>query len=284
MSETRHIDFLKMEGAGNDFPVFDLRAHDVRLTPAIAAAAGDRRFGIGGDQVIAIEPAQNPAAHAFMRIFNNTGDEVEACGNATRAVARYLMDESGQDQVTIETVAGLLVGHDAGGCLVRVDMGAPVLDAPAIPLSENIDTVSLPITLEVPGLPPLQGPGAVNMGNPHMVFKVDDAMAYPLEEIGPVLERHALYPQRCNVSIAQVRNNGSVLLRVWERSAGITLACGSAACATLVSLHRQGHIGREAGIDLPGGRLQIAWDDNNHIHMTGPATTAFTGTWEWPNV
>ncbi|MGB0920621.1 MAG: diaminopimelate epimerase [Alphaproteobacteria bacterium] len=284
MTETRHIDFLKMEGAGNDFPVFDLRGRTLRLNSAVAAAAGDRRFGIGGDQVIAIEPAQNPGADAFMRIFNHTGDEVEACGNATRAVARYLMDESGKDQVTIETVAGRLVGHDAGGCLVRVDMGEPSLEAAAIPLSENIDTVTLPITLKVPGLPTLQGPGAVNMGNPHMVFTVEDAAAYPLEEIGPLLEHHALYPQRCNVSLAEVRKNGSVSLRVWERSAGITLACGSAACATLVALHRQGHIGREAAIDLPGGRLQIAWDDQNHIHMTGPVRTAFTGIWEWPNV
>lgn len=284
MSETRHIDFLKMEGAGNDFPVFDLRARALRLNSAIAAAAGDRRFGIGGDQVIAIEPAQSPAADAFMRIFNNTGDEVEACGNATRAVARFLMDESGKDHVTIETVAGLLKGHDAGGCLVRVDMGQPVLDAAAIPLSENIDTVTLPITHAVDGLPTLEGPGAVNMGNPHMVFAVEDAAAYPLEEIGPALEHHPLYPERCNVSLAQVRKNGSVLLRVWERSAGITLACGSAACATLVALNRQGLIGRDAAIDLPGGRLLIAWDENDHIQMTGPARTVFKGIWEIPDV
>jgi diaminopimelate epimerase len=263
--------FRKMHGLGNDFVVIDARSRPVAMDPIQARRIADRRLGVGADEVIVIGPST--AAEAFMGIWNPDGQEVAACGNATRCVAALLMAETGRAEVALETRAGVLLCHDAGAGLVTVDMGVPKLDWRDIPLSQPLDTARAEIGFA--GLPPAS---CVNMGNPHAVFFVDRLDAFDLGHFGPVLERHSLFPDRVNVTLAQRNGPGQFTLRVWERGAGLTLACGTAACATLVAAVRAGLSERAAQMILPGGSLTISWRaSDGHVLMTGPWAQSFTG-------
>ncbi|MBW4093615.1 MAG: diaminopimelate epimerase [Proteobacteria bacterium] len=287
------VRFTKMQGCGNDFVVFDARARAPVLSPARAAAVADRRRGIGCDQVIALEPA-GQGADVVMRIRNPDGSEAGACGNATRCVAFLLARETGRRDFVIRTVAGDLPARVLDDGQVRVDMGAPRLDWADIPLSRPMDTLHLPLgaghlplgaghlPLGAGHLPlaagPAADPAAASMGNPHATFFVADLAAVPVAAIGPVLEQDPLFPDRANIGFAQVLAPDRLRLRVWERGAGLTLACGSGACAALVNAHRRGLVGRAATVELDGGALHIAWRaEDGHVLMTGPAAIAFTG-------
>ncbi|HLT78467.1 MAG TPA: diaminopimelate epimerase [Ferrovibrio sp.] len=264
------LPFVKMHGLGNDFVVLDARAHPVPLDNAAIRLLGDRRRGIGFDQMITIE--RSDKADAFMRIHNSDGSEVESCGNAARCIAALLMQETGRDAVSIDTLGGWLQARAGAQGRVTVDMGEPRFDWQAIPLSRAMDTVALDYSHGG-----YSQPGAVNVGNPHVVFFVADAEAVPLDRIGPEIEHDPLFPQRINVEFAQVISPECIRMRVWERGAGITRACGTGACATLVAAVRRGLSARKAEILLDGGPLTIEWAADNHVYMTGPATEAFRG-------
>ncbi len=264
--------FLKMHGLGNDFVVIDAREESCAISEPQARRIADRRIGVGCDQLIVLEPPSNGAADLFMRIRNPDGREAEACGNATRCVAALLMDEAGRDRLTIETLAGLLEAERAEGGLVAVDMGPAYLEWDRIPLREACDTLELDLTQ---GL--LSRPVAVGMGNPHAVFFVADAEAVDLRQLGPRLETDSWFPQGANISVAQVTGADRIRLRVWERGAGITLACGSGACATGVAAFRRGLTGRRSEVVLDGGSLTIEWRADGHVVMTGPVATSFSG-------
>jgi len=266
------LPFLKMHGLGNDFVVIDARRQAVALDEAETRRIADRRQGIGCDQLILIEPAKNRLADAFMRIRNSDGGEVQACGNATRCVADLLMKENGSRHVVIETVVGLLDAEAAGNGLISVDMGPARLDWREIPLAKAMDTLHLDVALGA-----LRDPVAVNIGNPHAVFFVDDAEAVDLTALGPVLERHPLFPERVNVEVATILSPEKIRMRVWERGAGITRACGTGACATLVAAARRKLTGRRAELLLDGGSLEIEWMADNHLRMTGPVAVSFKG-------
>ena len=266
------LPFLKMHGLGNDFVVIDARSRAVILDEREARHIADRRQGIGCDQLILIEPAKSKLADAFMRIRNADGGEVEACGNATRCVADLLMKEKGLSHVVIETVAGLLDAEAAGEGLVSVDMGPALLDWREIPLAKPMDTLHLDLSLGG-----LNDPVAVNTGNPHAVFFVADAEAVDLDALGPVIERHPLFPERVNVEVATVISPERIRMRVWERGVGITRACGTGACATLVAAARRKLTGRRAEVILDGGSLEIEWLPDNHLRMTGPVAVSYSG-------
>ena len=242
--------FIKMHGLGNDFVVVDARREAFALDAATARAIANRHTGVGCDQLIVIEPAKAGIADAFMRIVNADGGEVGACGNATRCVADLLMRETGRDRAVIQTATGLLDTERAPGERVTVDMGPARLDWRDIPLARACDTNHVPLALG-----PLADPVAVNMGNPHAVFFVPDAAAIDLASLGPVLEHHTLFPERANIGVAQLLGPGRLRLRVWERGAGITLACGSGACAALVAASRRGLVARKATVVADGGEL-----------------------------
>jgi diaminopimelate epimerase len=263
--------FVKMHGCGNDFVILDERARPLGLTADQAAFLAHRRIGIGCDQVIAIQPVSG--AGALMRIWNPDGSEAGACGNATRCVAEILMREAGTAAVIIRTVSGDLPATRADDGLITVDMGPPRLDWADIPLAEPADT----LRLDLPG-----EPVAASMGNPHATFFVADIDAVRIADIGPRLEHDRLFPQRANIGFAQIIDPETIRLKVWERGAGLTLACGSGACAALVNAHRRGLTHRRARVILDGGSLTIAWRDDNHVLMTGPAVTAFRGEIELP--
>jgi diaminopimelate epimerase len=258
--------FVKMHGCGNDFVILDERARPLGLTSASAAAIADRHTGIGCDQIITIETS--PGADVFMRIANPDGSSAGACGNATRCLADILMRETGRSAVTIRTIAGDLPAIRRPDGLIQVDMGPPGLDWTDIPLVRPMDT----LRLDLPG-----DPAAASMGNPHVTFFVPDLAAIPIPECGPGLEHDPLFPQRANIGFAQIIDPGTIRLKVWERGAGLTLACGSGACATLVNAHRRGLTHRHASIIVDGGTLEIAWRDDGHVLMTGPVVTAFHG-------
>lgn len=263
------VPFIKMHGLGNDFVVFDAREDNLpEMTKNAARAIADRTLGIGCDQLVLLEPS---ASEAFrMRIFNSDGGEVEACGNAARAVA-LLHGKSAR----IETGGGPILLEPAQGG-ATVDMGVPRFDWEAIPLSYAMDTASMPL-----GWADLEAPMAVNVGNPHAVFFVEDTELVDLGVLGPVIERDPVFPQGINVNVASIVGEDHIRLRVWERGAGLTRACGTGACASAVAAMRRGLVGREVIVSLPGGDLTIAWDAQDRIQMTGPATEAFRGTFEW---
>jgi diaminopimelate epimerase len=266
--------FIKMHGIGNDFVILDGRKNSIRLSPEQVAILAARHTGIGCDQVIVMEAARN--TDVFMRIYNPDSSEASSCGNATRCVAWLLMQESGKDSATIETRAGIMHAKKADNGNICVDMGAPKFDWQDIPLSKESNTQKLDI---VHG--ELKYPFAVNMGNTHMIFVVPDAKAVPLHEAGAALEHHPLFPERTNVSVAQVLDKKHVRLRVWERGAGETLACGTAACATLVALNTLGLVESDADIELPGGTLNISWNKaTQRVFMTGDVAVSFTGVVE----
>ena len=264
--------FIKMHGLGNDFVVLDARAQAISISADQARAIADRHTGVGCDQVIVIEAAQNEAADAFMRIHNADGGEVMACGNASRCVASLLMSETDKAYITLETGAGLLEAQSATGENITVDLGPARSDWQEIPLAEEADTLHLGFSRGA-----LKDPVAVNVGNPHAVFFVDDAEAVDLNTLGPEIEHHPFFPERTNVEAAQVLSPSQIRLRVWERGAGITQACGTGACATLVAAHRRGLTDRKASIILDGGPLEIEWLENNHVMMTGPVAISFVG-------
>ena len=266
--------FTKMHGLGNDFVVLDARGGGIDLDEAFARAISDRRLGIGCDQILVIEPPKgaNGEADIFMRILNADGGEAEACGNGTRCVAAKVMAETGAGELKIETRAGILAATNAGDGNFSVDMGPVNLDWQAIPLAGETDTLNLNIETGM-----LSGPVAVNVGNPHCVFFVDDVAKVPLEDLGPEIETRALFPERTNVGVAQILANGQIRLRVWERGVGITRACGSGACAAVVAANRRNLAERETVVVLDGGTLAIQWREDNHIIMTGPVATSFSG-------
>jgi len=270
------LPFIKMHGLGNDFVVLDLRERTLRLDSAQAHAIADRRTGVGCDQVISVLGSDR--GDAFMRIQNADGEEVEACGNGTRCVASLLFDELDRDAVTIETVAGLLAARSEGPAWVSVDMGPAHLRWNEIPLAEETDTLHVALSIGPASAPVLSDPCCVNMGNPHAVFFVPDAEAVDLNTIGPILEHHPLFPERANIGVAEVRSRRDIRLRVWERGAGLTLACGSGACAAMVAAVRRGLTERTARLHLDGGELELSWPaDDAGVLMTGPVATSFTG-------
>lgn len=267
------LPFVKMHGLGNDFVVVDLRTAPRALSDAAVRAIADRRTGVGCDQFITIEPPKSAGATAWMGIRNADGSTVGACGNATRCVADILMREAGSDTVTIETAPGLLHAARAADGQVTVDMGPARLDWREIPLARAVDVEHLPLEAG-----PLRDAVGVSMGNPHAVFFVDDAEAVPLAEVGPRLEHDPLFPERANIEAVSLRPDGSLRMRVWERGTGITMACGTGACASVVAAVLRGHVARAADVVLDGGVLHIDWDRAaNRVLMTGPVATSFTG-------
>lgn len=267
------IPFIKMHGLGNDFVVLDARDGRLVIGPEEARAIGNRRTGVGFDQLLILEPARDGMADVFMRIRNPDGSEAGACGNGTRCVAAQVMGESGSDHLVIETIAGLLDAEATGDGRVRVDMGPARLDWREIPLGSAVDTLHIPV-----GSGPLHDAVGVNMGNPHAIFFVDDAEKIDLHIHGPVLERHEMFPDRANIGVVQVLDDNHIRYRVWERGAGITQACGSGACAAAVAANRRGLTGKQVSVRLDGGVLDIEWLPDGHVMMTGPVATAFTGT------
>lgn len=265
--------YIAMNGLGNRFAIFDARSRPFRPDGEAVRRLADPKTGLGFDQMFVLEPSQ--AGELFMRMWNADGEEVGACGNGARCVGWLLMEESGRDSATFETAAGLLTAMRAGSSDVTVDMGVPGLDWTQIPLAERMDTVRIELQVGPIDNPVLWGPGCVSMGNPHCVFFVGDAAAAPVTQVGPMIEFHPLFPQRTNVGFAEVRARDRIRLRVWERGAGLTKACGTGACAALVAAHRRGVTGREAVLELDGGNLHIRWEaDTNsragHVFMTGP--------------
>jgi diaminopimelate epimerase len=265
--------FLKMHGLGNDFVVFDARRQGLSLDAAAARAVADRHRGIGCDQVIVILPGTG-GSDAVMQVRNPDGSEVEQCGNATRCVARLLMDESGKREVRIDTLGGPLLCRDAGGGNVTVDFGTAQLAWNDVPMAREADTNRFEI--DVDGVRHVAS--AVSVGNPHVVLFVDNAETAPVATLGPRIETHPLFPKRTNVEFVSVENEGRLRMRVWERGAGITQACGSGACAVAVAAHRRGLVGRKMDIVLDGGTLRLELrEGDDHILMTGPSTLAFRG-------
>lgn len=265
--------FVKMHGLGNDFVVLDARERPVRLGAAQIRALADRRVGIGFDQMVTLEPSNT--ADVFMRIHNADGGEVDACGNAARCVAALLMAENNTGTAVIDSGGGVLTARDAGAGLISVDMGPARTDWREIPLAREMDTLHLDLAADG-----LADPVGVGMGNPHAVFFVEDTAAVDLATIGPRLEHDPLFPARANIGIAHVRAGGGIRLRVWERGAGITRACGTAACAARVAAARRGLAPRAGPVELDGGVLEIDWREDGHVDMTGPAATSFAGTFD----
>ncbi len=270
--------FRKMNGLGNDFVVFDARKNDVLLDRVTVRAISDRDTGIGCDQLIRMEKADE--ADVFMRIWNCAGDEVEACGNATRCIGHLLLEETGKPEVSVMTSAGtLLCRRGAQDGEVTVDMGVPRFGWQEIPLSEEFsDTRKIELQVGPLGDPILHSPSVVNVGNPHCIFWVEDVEAYDLARLGPMLENHLMFPERANISLAQLTGRNQIRLKVWERSAGQTRACGTAACATAVAAIRLHMTERQVTITLPGGLLDIFWRErDSHILMTGPYELEYEG-------
>ena len=263
------LTFMKMHGLGNDFVVIDARTQDIQITPAMAKGIAHRQLGMGFDQLAVIFAAKEGAsADAHLVFYNADGSTSAACGNATRCIARYLMDQNGKDALNLTTDRGELAAKDAGNGLTSVNMGAPQLLWDEIPLLEEMDTLELPIE---------GAPTATGMGNPHCTFFVEDAELIPLEEFGPRYEHHPLYPERTNVQVAHVVGPDHLRMRVWERGVGVTLASGSSSCATAVAAARKGLTGGNVQIDLDGGTLWIDWREDG-VWMTGPTMHVADGS------
>ncbi|WP_338662866.1 diaminopimelate epimerase [Pararoseomonas sp. SCSIO 73927] len=265
------IPFRKMHGLGNDFVVLDARAAPLPITPARAAAVADRRTGIGCDQFIVMEPG-GEGAEVFMRIRNPDGSEAGACGNATRCVAELVMTESGRDALSVRTISGELPSERLADGTIRVDMGPARTGWDEVPLARAMDTLHLPLSADG-----VSDPAGCSMGNPHATFFVPDLAALDIPRIGPALEHDPLFPERANIGFVQVLAPDHLKLVVWERGAGLTLACGTGACAALVNAARRGLSARAATVSLPGGDLRIEWRKDGYVLMSGPTATAFTG-------
>jgi diaminopimelate epimerase len=276
-SQHQGVPFRKMNGLGNDFVVLDGRAYPFAMSEDAARAIADRMAGIGCDQLIVIEPSTK--ADVRMRIWNNAGGEVESCGNASRCIADMLFKETGQPRATIDTAGGLLKCEVAGDGLVTVDMGAPRFGWRDIPLAEAFhDTRGIELQVGPIDAPLIHTPSVVNVGNPHCIFWVKSLDVIDLARVGPMLENHPLFPERANISLARVDSREHITLKVWERGAGLTRACGTAACAAAVAAARKRLTGRKVIVSLPGGDLTIEWRDyDDHMLMTGPVAYEFDG-------
>lgn len=262
----------KMNGAGNAFAIFDARGRSFEPSPKQLQEIAST---MQADQIMAIE--EDLKTDVFLRIWNSDGGEVNACGNGTRAVAQLLLDETGSEQVRIRTAADILVGQRAEGGHVSVDMGSPLTGWEDIPLSEKMDVRGVDVRLGPIDDPYLKFPAVVSMGNPHAVFFVDDVDAFDIPKIGPLVEWHPVFPEGTNVGFAQILDRSTIRLRVWERGAGLTLACGTGACAALVCAARAGKTERRAKLILDGGELEIFWDpETDHVFMTGPVELEHT--------
>ena len=261
------IPFMKMHGLGNDFVVVDERVTGPVIDSDLAKAIGDRHCGVGFDQLAVLTNSKD--ADVQLTFWNSDGSTAGACGNATRCIARHLMDETGTTSLTLKTERGVLQALDVGDGLTSVNMGDPILDWAQIPLAEDVDTLALPID---------GSPVATGMGNPHCTFFVDDANAVDLAQRGAEMEHHPLYPERTNVQFAHVIGQDRLRMRVWERGVGVTLASGSSSCAVAVAAHRRGLTGRDVTIELDGGVIQISWKDDG-VWMTGPTAHVFDGVW-----
>lgn len=259
------LPFRKMHGLGNDFVIIDARNRDVAMTAGWAAAIGDRRRGVGYDQLAIFR--DDPDAEAQIEFWNADGSRADACGNATRCIARLLLNESGKAALTLRSGRGFLECVAVGENAVAVNMGQPQLDWRDIPLARDVDINALPVK---------GAPGAAGMGNPHMVFAVPDAEAIDLASVGPDLEHHPLFPERTNVEFCHIIDRSNIRMRVWERGGMITQACGSGACAAAVVLHRQGLSDRQVTLHLDGGALDIDWREDG-VWMTGPVAHVFDG-------
>ena len=264
--------FLKMHGLGNDFVILDGRSRALDLPLERRRSIADRRLGVGCDQLIVLEPPTESGADIFMRIYNPDGSEAGACGNATRCVASLVMDERNADHAIVQTISGLLDSQKLGGGLISVDMGLAKLDWREIPVAEACDTNHMPV-----GLGPLQDPVGTNMGNPHATFFVDDLAAIPIAELGPKLEHDRFFPERANIGVAQMVGENRLRLRVWERGTGLTLACGSGACAAGVAAARRGLTGRTVEVMVEHGTLTIEWLRDDHVMMTGGISLSYRG-------
>jgi diaminopimelate epimerase len=265
--------FVKMHGLGNDFVIFDARDNAIDLSPAKAKAIADRHFGVGCDTVVVIRPG-GAQADASVQFHNADGSESESCFNATRCVARLLLDDRGLVRVKLSTKGGMLTCSDVGKGSVMLDMGPPRLDWSQVPLAREVDTVNFPLDIGGASLPV----SAVSMGNPHCVMFVPDVENAPVTQLGPKIETLPFFPNRTNVEFAQVLDPGRIRMRVWERGVGMTLACGTGACATAVAAIRRGLTSRKVELLLDGGSLIIEWrEEDNHVLMTGPTAMPFRG-------
>lgn len=267
-----------MNGLGNDFVVLDARKNPIVVSNTQARALADRQTGIGCDQLIVLE--NSTRANVRMRIWNAEGSEVQSCGNASRCIADLLFDEQHSTTASIETKGGMLVAKKAGPLLVTIDQGKPKFDWKDIPLSEPFaDTRHIELQYGPIDKPLIHSPSVVNVGNPHCIFWVDDLDVVDLGRAGPMLENHPMFPERANISFAKVVARDHVILKVWERGAGLTKACGTAACATMAAGFRLKLIDAKARVTLPGGDLFMAVnEENGHILMTGPVEYEFEGT------
>lgn len=265
------VAFLKMHGLGNDFAVFDARKQTLTLTPAIARALGSRKRGIGCDQIIVIAPGRD-GADATMRIVNADGSEVETCGNAARCVAKLLITETGRREVSLSTLGGILHCTDAGAGLISVDMGKAETAWDKIPLTAEVDTNHFPLDIDGTQI----DAAAVSMGNPHCVLFVENAETADVTGLGARIETAPQFPNRTNVEFVSLTGPDHLRMRVWERGAGITEACGSGACATAFAAFRRGLTGPIVRVTLDGGDLELAIE-NGRVRMTGPATQVYTG-------
>jgi diaminopimelate epimerase len=273
--------FAKMNGAGNEIIVADMRGRADRVTAAAAIALNAdqaTRF----DQIMAIHDARTPGTGWFIDILNSDGSGAQACGNGTRCVVQALGAETGLKTFTLETVAGILnaVEHDDG--LISVDMGRPRFGWQDIPLAEEFrDTRMIELQIGPIDAPVLHSPSVVSMGNPHAIFWVDgDVWSYDLDRFGPLLENHPIFPERANITIAEVTSRDSMVIRTWERGAGLTKACGSAACAAAVAAARTNRTGHSVALTAPGGQLAVEWRDDDHVVLTGPAEWEFSGRFD----
>jgi diaminopimelate epimerase len=262
---TNNLPFIKMHGLGNDFVVLDARDKEVALSKKIISSIADRHFGVGFDQLAVISRGEFDAHLTF---YNADGSESLACGNATRCIARYLMNEASKENLLLTTMHGQIPAVDLGNGITSVNMGQPELEWDKVPISKNISTVELPIE---------GSPTATGMGNPHCTFFVEDAEKINLEEMGPKFENHPLFPERTNVQFASINASNQIRMRVWERGVGVTLASGSSSCATAVAANRRGLTGKKVQIELDGGILNINWLEDG-VWMTGPTMKVFNGS------
>ena len=262
---SNNLPFMKMHGLGNDFVVIDAREGEVVLSKKIISGIADRHFGVGFDQLAVISKGEFDAHLTF---YNADGSGSLACGNATRCIARYLMDETSKENLILTTMHGQIPAVDLGNGVTSINMGKPGLEWNKVPLSENIPTLELPIE---------GSPTATGMGNPHCTFFVEDAEKINLEEMGPKFENHPLFPERTNVQFASIIARDQIRMRVWERGAGVTLASGSSSCATAVAANRKGLSEKKVQIELDGGILSVDWREDG-VWMTGPTMQVFTGS------
>ncbi len=280
MSPLANHAFAKMNGIGNEIIVLDLRA--APLHAALEVSAEEARSihrAYPFDQMMVLQLAKTAGTDSFVEIFNNDGSQAEACGNGTRCVAWYLMKDTARTTLKIETIAGILDCTRKGDLVFQVDMGKPRLKWDEIPLHDEFaNTRTIELQIGPIDAPVLHTPSAVNMGNPHAVFWVNDVNAYDLARFGPLLENHPIFPQRANISLAQVVSRSHIIVKVWERGVGLTQACGSAACAAAVAAHRKDLTGRNVTVTLPGGDLQIEWRaSDDHVLMSGAVELEFNG-------